>query len=154
MDTVYIFVGLLFLFNFIAYITHRQRDKEHFNCMGSKVVKLNNWTQNSHLWNVPKNPEDYQLRPDGSFNVSQGASLPVMGNVVLLNNEDAPSVNGLSNAPKSLNVFAYNKVSPKCCYGPNGGYSTSGGCVCVTPEQEKWFAEVGGNRQRGYIGID
>ena len=154
MDYVYIFAGLIFLFNFIAYITHRQRNKEHFNCMAAKVVKLNDWTKNSYMWNVPKNPQDYKLRPDGSFNVSQGSSLPVKSNVVLLNNEDAPPVNGLSNAPKSLNVFAYNKVSPKCCYGPNGGYSTSGGCVCVTPQQEKWFASVGGNRQDGYIGID
>ena len=154
MDTVYTIIGLLFLFNFIAYIFHRQRNKEHFNCMADKVVKLNDWTKNSHLWTVQRNPEDYELRRDGSFNVSQGTQLPVNSNVVLLNNEDAPTVNGSKNAPKSLNVFAYNKVSPKCCYGPNGGYSSSGGCVCVTPEQEKWFASVGGNRRSGYVGID
>lgn len=154
MEYAYVVIGLIFLFNFIAYITHRQRDEEHFNCMPRKAVYLNDWTNTSHLWNVKKNAEDYKLRSDGSFEVIQGASVPLKKNVVLLNNNDAPSVNGLPNAPKSLNVFAYNKVSPKCCYGTNGGYSTSSGCVCVTPEQEKWFANVGGNRNAGYLGID
>jgi hypothetical protein len=154
MDYAYTLIIILVTFNFIAYITHRQRDEEHFSCMANKVEKLNNWKNNVHLWNIKKNASDYQLRRDGSFNVSQGSSMPLKHQTVLLNNQDAPSVNGLKNAPKSLNVFAFNKFSPKCCYGPNGGYSSSGGCVCITPEQEKWFASAGGNRKHGYLGID
>lgn len=53
-----------------------------------------------------------------------------------------PSVDGTPNGPRSLFMFAYNKVSPECCYGPrSGGYSTNGGCVCVTDKQKQFFSE-------------
>jgi hypothetical protein len=53
-----------------------------------------------------------------------------------------PSVDGTPDGPKSLFMFAYNKVSPKCCIGEmSSGYSTSGGCVCMTDKQRKHFAE-------------
>lgn len=53
-----------------------------------------------------------------------------------------PSVDGSANGPKSLFMFAYNKVSPECCIGENSsGYSTSGGCVCITDKQRKYFSE-------------
>lgn len=59
--------------------------------------------------------------------------------------EDAsmkPSVDGTPNGPRSLFMFAYNKVSPECCIGErSSGYSTSGGCVCVTDKQRKYFSE-------------
>jgi hypothetical protein len=53
-----------------------------------------------------------------------------------------PSVDGTPNGPKSLFLFAYNKVSPECCIGErSSGYSTSGGCVCVTDKQRKHLAQ-------------
>lgn len=53
-----------------------------------------------------------------------------------------PSVDGSPNGPKSLFMFAYNKVSPECCIGErSSGYSTSGGCVCVTDKQLKHFSQ-------------
>lgn len=56
-------------------------------------------------------------------------------------NDDAAPVDGNPKSPRSAAVFTYNRSSPECCFGVNGGYSTSSGCVCVTPEQEKWFGK-------------
>jgi hypothetical protein len=47
-----------------------------------------------------------------------------------------------SNSPLSL--FADNKISPECC--KSSSYTSSGGCVCVTPNQVKFINERGGNR--------
>lgn len=56
--------------------------------------------------------------------------------------EMKPSVDGSPNGPKSLFMFAYNKVSPDCCLGErSGGYSTNGGCVCITDKQKQYFSE-------------
>lgn len=56
--------------------------------------------------------------------------------------EMKPSVDGSSNGPRSLFMFAYNKVSPDCCLGErSGGYSTNGGCVCITDKQKQYFSE-------------
>lgn len=53
-----------------------------------------------------------------------------------------PSVDGTLNGPKSMFAFAFNKVSPECCGTDNSiGYSTSGGCVCISPEQKKYFSQ-------------
>jgi len=43
-----------------------------------------------------------------------------------------------------LDVFAKNPARPNCCSAST--YSTSTGCVCVTPEQMKYLNERGGNR--------
>jgi len=56
--------------------------------------------------------------------------------------EMKPSVDGSPNGPRSLFMFAYNKVSPDCCIGErSGGYSTNGGCVCITDKQKQYFSE-------------
>lgn len=53
-----------------------------------------------------------------------------------------PSVDGSPNGPRSLFMFAYNQVSPDCCIGErSGGYSTNGGCVCITDKQKQYFSE-------------
>ena len=127
---------------------------EGFQCMSDKVTDIYDWRKYIGAWAPRQNPSDYVLRDDGSFYTPQGTPLPLDGKSVLLENSEGPSVNGTANAPKALSVFAYNKSSPLCCYGPNGGYSTSNGCVCVTPEQQKWFASVANNRAGGYVGID
>ena len=44
----------------------------------------------------------------------------------------------------ALDVFAKNPSRPGCCSAST--YSTSTGCVCVTPEQMKYLNERGGNR--------
>lgn len=43
-----------------------------------------------------------------------------------------------------LSIFAKNPSKPECCSAST--YSTSTGCVCVTPEQMKYLNERGGNR--------
>lgn len=56
--------------------------------------------------------------------------------------EMKPSVDGSPSGPRSLFMFAYNKVSPDCCIGErSGGYSTNGGCVCITDKQKQYFSE-------------
>ena len=43
-----------------------------------------------------------------------------------------------------LDIFAQNPSKPGCCSART--YSTSTGCVCVTPEQMQYLNERGGNR--------
>jgi hypothetical protein len=50
---------------------------------------------------------------------------------------DEPLKNG------ELVLFAKNKFKPECCPAP---YSTSTGCVCMTPEQINYLNTRGGNR--------
>ena len=50
---------------------------------------------------------------------------------------DEPLKNG------ELVMFAKNKSKPECCPAP---YSTSTGCVCMTPEQINYLNTRGGNR--------
>lgn len=42
-----------------------------------------------------------------------------------------------------LYMFAKNKIDPSCCPST---YTSSTGCVCVSPEQLKYLNERGGNR--------
>ena len=105
-------------------------------------------------WQPDEDPADYTLyRANEPTYAPQGTPLPLENTPVLLQNTNAPEVDGTPNAPKSLAMFAYNKSRPECCYGVNGGYSTSGGCVCVSKEQEQYLSAVGGNRSYGYMGI-
>ena len=43
-----------------------------------------------------------------------------------------------------LDIFAKNISKPECCSA--SPYSTSTGCICVTPEQMKYLNKRGGNR--------
>jgi hypothetical protein len=128
--------------------------REEFQCMANKVTDIFDWRRFIGFWSPQQNPNDYTLRKDGTFLTAQGTPLPLNGKNMLLKNPEGPPVNGLDGAPRALSVFAFNNSSPLCCFGPNGGYSTSSGCVCVTPEQQKWFASVANNRSGGYVGID
>jgi hypothetical protein len=129
-----------------------RKTNEGFECIGNRVAEINDWRKFIGIWTPRQNPDDYVLRQDNIYS-PQGSPLPLDGRPVLLANPQGPSVNG-ANAPPALSVFSFNKSSPLCCYGPNGGYSTSQGCVCVTPEQQRWFASVGNNRANGFVGID
>lgn len=86
-----------------------------------------------------------ELIPKKELAVFQGVSA---NNTPLqtLNFEDdemKASVDGSKDGPKSLFMFAYNKVSPECCHGKNNsGYSTNGGCVCITDKQKQYFSKT------------
>jgi hypothetical protein len=50
---------------------------------------------------------------------------------------------GASYTADELVMFAKNKSKPECCPSP---YSTSSGCICMTPEQINYLNTRGGNR--------
>ena len=56
-----------------------------------------------------------------------------------------PSVDGCEKSPKSAAMFKFNKSSPECCPSP---YSTSSGCVCLTPEQKNYISYNRGNNSK------
>jgi hypothetical protein len=61
----------------------------------------------------------------------------IMNNTGSSYTADEPLKNG------SLVMFAKNKFKPECCPSP---YSSSTGCVCMTPEQITYLNTRGGNR--------
>jgi hypothetical protein len=85
-----------------------------------------------------------ELIPKQKLTVYQGVSannIPVKS-IEYEDDELKPSVDGSPSGPRSLFMFAYNKVSPECCLGErSGGYSTNGGCVCITDKQKQYFSE-------------
>lgn len=85
-----------------------------------------------------------ELIPKKELAVFQGVSADntPLQSINFEDDEMKPSVDGSQNGPKSLFMFAYNKVSPDCCIGErSGGYSTNGGCVCITDKQKQYFSE-------------
>jgi len=85
-----------------------------------------------------------ELIPKKELAVFQGVSAnnTPLQSISFEDDEMKPSVDGSPNGPKSLFMFAYNKVSPECCLGErSGGYSTNGGCVCITDKQKQYFSE-------------
>jgi hypothetical protein len=107
------------------------------------LVALMHTTQTFEKYSETKKLNE--LIPKKELVVFQGVSA---NNTPLqsLNFEDdemKPSVDGSKDSPKSLFMFAYNKVSPECCQGKfNSGYSTNGGCVCVTDKQKQYFSKT------------
>lgn len=85
-----------------------------------------------------------ELIPRNKLAVYQGVSannIPLKS-LEFEDDDTKPSVDGSPNGPRSLFMFAYNKVSPECCLGErSGGYSTNGGCVCITDKQKQYFSE-------------
>jgi hypothetical protein len=134
------------------YINKGVTIKEHLTVC-DKPNTLNEWIKMIPYWNNNYNSNNYKLI-DGNIYTPQGTPLPLKPSKMLLENTyDIPTVEGGNRGPRSLAVFAYNRAKPECCAMGNGGYSTSGGCICVTPKQEKWFGNVAGNRRNGYMGL-
>ena len=134
------------------YINKGVTIKEHLTVC-DKPNRLDQWIKMIPYWNNNYNSNNYKLI-DGNIYTPQGTPLPLKPSKMLLENTyDIPTVEGGNRGPRSLAVFAYNRAKPECCAMGNGGYSTSGGCICVTPKQEKWFGNVAGNRRNGYMGL-
>jgi hypothetical protein len=150
---------LIFITSILAFcilyffVNNRITAKEDFTVCDRPNI-LDQWKKMIPYWNDNiHNPENYKLINKVIYS-SQGTPIPLKPSKILLSNsEDIPTVEGEQNGPRSLAVFAYNKASPECCTYGNGGYSTSGGCICITPKQEKWFGDVAGNRRNGYLGF-
>jgi hypothetical protein len=135
------------------FVMNRISRKEDFTVCDRPTI-LDEWKKMVPYWNDNiHDPDNYKLVNKNIYS-PQGTPLPLRPSKMLLSNsDDIPTVEGGRTGPRSLAVFAYNKARPECCSSGNGGYSTSGGCVCITPKQEKWFANVAGNRHNGYMGI-
>lgn len=135
------------------FVMKRISRKEDFTVCDRPTI-LDEWQKMVPYWNDNiHDPDNYKLVNKNIY-TPQGTPLPLRPSKMLLSNShDIPTVEGGRRGPRSLAVFAYNKARPECCLSGNGGYSTSGGCVCITPKQEKWFANVAGNRHNGYMGI-
>ena len=59
-------------------------------------------------------------------------------------NSEGPSVDGSSESPKNMFMFAYNRSSPYCCPST---YSTSTGCICTTDKQKNFLNIKRGNNK-------
>lgn len=93
----------------------------------------------------------FELIHPSKLAVIQGLS-STFPNKALVFEEDPskPSVDGTTQAPKSMFTFAFNKASPECCGTDNStGYSSSGGCICITDKQKEYFTK---NSQVANIG--
>lgn len=55
-----------------------------------------------------------------------------------------PSVDGTEEGPRSLFMMSFNKCDPSCCPST---YSCSGGCVCMTKEQQNFVGTRGSNNK-------
>lgn len=116
---------MLVLFIVVAIITYLTKTSENY----SEATNDNNLNE---------------LIPQQKLAVFQGVSannIPLKS-IDFEDDESKPSVDGSPNGPRSLFMFAYNKVSPDCCLGErSGGYSTNGGCVCITDKQKQYLSE-------------
>lgn len=90
--------------------------------------------------------EAYGLIAEKELLVVQGSQASSEIKPMQMDNDPSkPSVDGTVEGPKSMFMFTYNKASPTCCGTDNAsGYSTSGGCICVTEQQKKFL----GSRQK------
>jgi hypothetical protein len=82
--------------------------------------------------------DTYKLWPADKVINIQGNGIPdqeTMPTKMDMSDPSLQSVDGTPDGPKSLFMFAYNKCDAKCC--DKSPYSCEGGCVCITPEQEK-----------------
>jgi hypothetical protein len=96
-----------------------------------------------HKW--MKSPiEPKGLIPESKLRVYLGESIPngVPPIADPLDPRD-PSLNVTGNlgGPKSAVLFKFNHSSPNCCL--SSPYSSTGGCVCVTPDQKLLLANGG-----------
>jgi len=54
-----------------------------------------------------------------------------------------PSIDGNTNSPNNMFMFAYNQCKPECCPST---YSCDGGCICTTKAQLKFGRTRGNNK--------
>lgn len=88
--------------------------------------------------------DKYALIPKDKLMVYQGNTLPDKGSgsPILDQHESLPTVDGKPDSSRSMFMLAYNKCDPSCCPST---YSCSGGCVCMTKDQQKFVGTRGAN---------
>lgn len=87
--------------------------------------------------------------PADKLSVSQGMAVPDENPSPIQVDDGDPTlmtVDGTDKAPKSLFMFTYNNKDIKCC--KDSPYSTNGGCVCMTKEQNSFITSRGKNNRQ------
>ena len=105
-------------------ITVKKDGREGMAIMGSDVNEVQNGDV-AGMWVTKAN------------NYASEFGYGVMNNTGSAYTADEPLKNG------EMVIFAKNKFKPECCPSP---YSSSTGCVCMTPEQINYLNTRGGNR--------
>ena len=100
-------------------------------------------------------PSNLPLYKPSTLYTPQGTPLPLKNQAKITSlplKSNAPSVDGTSNAPQNMFMFAYNQCRPECCPST---YSCDHGCVCTTEQQRKFINSRGtpGIKDRAYPGI-
>ena len=75
---------------------------------------------------------DYQFPPNKSTEKTENK---------IDGSKNFPTVDGVSDEFRSLNMFAFNKKSPACC--GQSQYFGSGGCYCITNNQKRFLNNNG-----------
>lgn len=88
--------------------------------------------------------DKYTLIPGENLRVFQGAALPdePVPPINFDKDESLPEVDGKEGSAKSMFMMAFNKCDPSCCPST---YSCSGGCVCMTKDQQDFIGTRGKN---------
>jgi hypothetical protein len=111
------------------------------------------YSTHSVVYTNPSQPPEYfkegDLIPKDKIIVVQGNSLPELGDVQPIDfdeHESLPTVDGTKDGAKSMFMMSFNKCDPSCCPST---YSCSGGCVCMTKEQQNFIGSRGFNNKAG-----
>ncbi len=144
----------IFMIVLIVCLWYKINILEGFVGCSTRPAVLDEWKETIPNWNKLPDRKLYTLVDKEKVVTSYGTSNPLKTSPMFLEyDKDIVTVDGTDKSPSSMAVFSYNRSSPECCKFGNGGYSTDRGCVCITPNQEQWFQNVGNNRQAGYLGL-
>lgn len=98
-----------------------------------------------------QNPEKftgdkYSLIPADSLRIYQGSTLPdgFTPPIQFDTDDTLPTVDGRDGSAKSMFMMSFNKCDPSCCPST---YSCSGGCVCLTKDQQQFIGTRGSNNK-------
>jgi len=97
-------------------------------------------TGNPEFWS--HSPNNVPLANDDTVFSIQGHSVPTKPVLSDSSSLSGPTLDGTSDTPNKMFMFANNQVSPACCPST---FSTSTGCVCTTDKQRDFVASRGYN---------
>jgi len=95
-----------------------------------------------------KKENEMVLMKDALY-VPQGHAFPLTPSGTNLSSEESngPNVDGTSETPRQMYMWAHNKCEPGCCPST---YSCDGGCICATKKQNDFIASRGQNKISHY----
>ena len=90
---------------------------------------------------LEKRMREYQFPPNKSTEKTENSENSENSENKIYGAKNFPTVDGVSDEFRSLNMFAFNKKSPACC--GQSQYFGSGGCYCITNQQKKFLNNNG-----------